>query len=98
MQADFVLFIYAELIDHRSWWPETLLYADRYSGPFEIFARSRSSKYFAKMMRLFNIDNKEPLAKLLEAFSSGKLQAPRWEFESFDPAALIDLDNIATKP
>jgi hypothetical protein len=97
MQADFVLYLCAELDNQRSWWPETLLYVGRHSGPFELFARSRSAKYFSRAQQLFNISNKDPLVALVAAFRAGNLKAPRWEFESFSPGALIDLDNIATK-
>ena len=48
MQADFVLFLRDNLdrLDDRMWWPETLLYIRRHTGPFEVFARSQSLGYF----------------------------------------------------
>ena len=62
MQADFVLFLRA-FRDHGycEWWPETLIYTDRLSGPFEVFARSQSANYFSRVKVLLGIDSKDAL-------------------------------------
>lgn len=60
MQADFVLFMRAELDtkDERNiWWPEILLYLGDFHSPFEIFARAISKKYFDKIKCLFVINS-----------------------------------------
>lgn len=101
MQADFILFI-RDYLDRPEeswhWWPETLLYVDRHSGPFEVFARARSSGYFENVKELFDIDSKEPLNNLIQTFEANRRQLPRWEFETFNPRVILGLDELATKP
>lgn len=100
MQADFVLFIRAELYGEGfdRWWPETLLYLGHFPGPFEIFARAESKRYFEKMKCLFDIKNSDDFKQLLEEYEQGKRKLPRWEFNSFNPALLLNIEKLATKP
>ena len=103
MQADLVLFIRDCLDSLRSenrqnWWPETLLYAHRHYGPFEIFARSQSKQYFEKVRLIFDVESKDHILPLAEAFKENKLRIPRWEFESFDPFGLMAFEKLATLP
>ena len=103
MQTDLVLFI-RDAFDsikrgmRQSWSPVTLVYAEDYSGPFEIFARAQSKEYFDRLKCLFDINQKEELAPLFEAFREDKLKVPRWEFSSFEPAVLLGLEKLATLP
>ena len=103
MQADLVLFI-RDCIDSlrlehgQSWFPETLLYAHRQHGPFEVFARGQSEQYFEKVRAIFDVKLKEDFLPLAKAFREGKLNIPRWEFESFDPFQLMAFDKLATLP
>ncbi len=96
MQADFILFMRAQ-INEGHWWPETLLYIGRFYGPFEIFARSVSSLYFEKVKCLLNINQPSDLTELLESYKNGKRALPTWEFNSFDPALLLGYEQLATK-
>lgn len=101
MQADFILFLRSHLDrpeDHQAWWPETLLYVKRYSGAFEVFARSRSMSYFNRAKFLLGIDTKDQLQPLLEAFSENRRILPRWDHHSFSPSHLLGFNEIATKP
>ncbi len=103
MQSDFILFIrdsfYALRNEtHQMWYPITLIYARRYHGPFEIFARSQSSGYFGSLKRIFDIGQKVDFVPLLEAFESGKLKVPTWQFSSFNPKTLIGFDKLASTP
>ncbi len=101
MQADFVLFIRAELNSKGlfdSWWPETLLYLGHFPGPFEIFARAESKRYFEKMKCLFDIQSPDDFKQLLEEYQQGKRKLPRWQFESFDPSLLLNIEKLATRP
>jgi len=101
MQADFVLFIRGELYSEGlfdKWWPETLLYLGRFSGPFEIFARAESKRYFEKMKCLFDVQSPDDFKPLLEEYKQGKRKLPRWEFNSFNPALLLNIEKLATKP
>jgi len=100
MQADFVLFMRACLNTLRyeapRWWPETLLYAD--GRAFEIFSRAQSKESFNKLKCLFDIESKEDFEPLLKAFKEGTVRVPTWEGDSFNPAALLGFEQLATKP
>ena len=101
MQADFILFIRSELKGEDrflGWWPETLLYLGDFHSPFEVFARARSKQYFDKIKCLFDIDTPDDLKQLLQEYKSQKRKLPKWEFDSFNPAFLLNIENLATKP
>ena len=101
MQVDLVLFLRSCLANpasHWSWWPETLLYAGRHSGAFEMFARSRSAGYFNRAKMLLGIDTKDDLRPILQAFATNPGLIPHWQGESFSPSVLIGFDEIATRP
>jgi len=101
MQADFILFIRDELYVEdlfSRWWPETLLYLGHFPGPFEIFARAESKRYFAKIKCLFDIQEPEDFKQLLEEYRNKKRKLPQWEFESFNPVLLLNIGKLATKP
>lgn len=101
MQADFVAFMRGEIAvknDHTSWWPETLLYLGGSHGPFEIFARSKSMKYFNLVKGLLNINSPADLRPLLDSYVDGKRQLPKWQFDSINPAKLLGYDQLATQP
>lgn len=101
MQADFVLFIRSELygedLFHR-WWPETLLYLGHFPGPFEIFARAESKRYFEKIKCLFSIQSPDDFKQLLEEYQQGKRKLPSWGIHSFNPALLLNSEKLATRP
>lgn len=101
MQADFILFM-RDNIDRPNvqwhWWPETLLYIGRHSGPFEVFARSRSTSYFERARILLGVESKAALALLLEAFGAERQRLPRWDFTTLSPSGLLGFNEIATKP
>lgn len=103
MQADLVLFVrdcpgVMRTGRRQHWWPETLLYARRQYGPFEIFARSRSRQYFEKMKQIFDIESKDDLVPMIEALKEQKLWTPTWEFHSVNLFELIGFGNLATLP
>lgn len=103
MQADFVSFMRAEIDSMRGdkyseWWPETLLYLGHYHSGFEIFARAKSRKYFDKIKCLFDINEPKDLSDLLAEYSEGKRKLPKWDFDSFNPSALLGFENLASTP
>lgn len=102
MQADFVLYLRHLLDDanhQRRWRPLTLIYAGRMGAqPFEIFARAESAKYFQKLEPVLGIKGKASLDNLMTEFRDGKREAPRWQFDSFDPLALANWAKLATIP
>jgi hypothetical protein len=99
MQADFVLYLRAEIenAEYGGWWPETLLFATHSYGAFELFARSRSLAYFQRVKILLGISVKEDLVALMEGYKTGGTRIPSWDFERFDPAVLMGLDELAIK-
>lgn len=103
MQADFVLYLRDALASLRSeqypsWWPATLLYAERHQGAFEIFARAQSLAYFDKIKGMLGIGAKAELEQLLTAFKVGKAKAPSFDYETLNVAALSGFDKLATRP
>ena len=100
MQADFVLFLRAELEaneDWSTWWPETLLYLGHFHSPFEIFSRATSKSYFNKIKCLLAINEPQDLEGLLSNYKEDKRRLPRWEFESFDPQTLLGFDQLSKR-
>lgn len=104
MQADFILFLRADIDNNTSgiipdrWWPETLLYADRKTGPFKIFAKAESSEYFNKIKAMLNLNKKEDLAQLVLSYNPEGLSVPRWDYISFNPGVLVGIDRLANRP
>jgi hypothetical protein len=103
MQADFTLYV-RDCLDsirgdgRQQWWPETLLYVRNGNRPFEIFARAQSRQYFDEVKCLFDIEDKTAFDPMFKAIREEKLRVPCWEFESFDPNALLGYERLATKP
>lgn len=101
MQTDFVAFMRAEVDavdDYNRWWPETLLYIGHFNSPFEIFARSVSKTYFNKVKVLLGIEIPKDLELLLKSYKDGTRKLPMWQFEGFNPTALLGYENLATLP
>ncbi len=106
MQADFLVFIRAALqeIDdqHPRWWPETLLYASRQRGPFEIFARAESREGFIRLQSILGLagipveEAKKRIDAYFELIREQKVRVPHWQWERFDPAELLNLSKLAT--
>ncbi|MGA9048358.1 MAG: SEFIR domain-containing protein [Dehalococcoidia bacterium] len=103
IQSDFILFI-RDCFDclktsvSQSWLPVTLVYAQRYYEPFEVFARSQSNEYFENIKILFDIQQKEDFKSLIDAFSKRELRMPEFDYSSSDPTILIGYDKISTRP
>lgn len=104
MEADFVLFLWCDLhpLGHKfgsvRWWPETLIYADRHHGPFEIFARAQSKRFFDRLKVALGIEDKTALLELVEKYKTGKLDLPRLDFGRLSPSPLMNIENLATFP
>jgi hypothetical protein len=102
MQADFVAFMRAE-VDNREgwqtdWYPETLIYAKNFTGPFEIFARSVSKDYFNKSKVLLSIEKPDDLEPLLQSYRNGSRRLPKWNFDNLKAASLLGYKNLASRP
>lgn len=79
------------------WWPETLLYIERYNSTFEVFARCASQSYLSRVLPVLGIETKEDLRPLLQAYESRERQVPRWQFDSFNPGYLIGYERLGTE-
>jgi hypothetical protein len=105
MQADFLLFLRGSVSalknNTQQWWPETLLYAGRHNGPFEIFARAQSAAYFERIKPMIGVSSREVLQEVLSKFSlSGNtiLHTPRWDMNYIEPSALSGANELASRP
>ena len=108
-QADFVAFQRSEMIHDResywNWFPNTLLFIG-HNGPFEIFAKSSSCKYFNKVKVLFGIDAKDQLKPLLDSYDRAEKHIPTWHNENqhswqqptFSPSYLLGYEKLCTRP
>lgn len=99
MQADLLVFLRSCIHGQsgfRRWWPETLIFAGNHHGQFEVFARSRSHRYFNQMKVILGVDSRDELVAAINALPPGDL--PRWQFESFAPATLVGLEALAAGP
>lgn len=105
MQADFLLFLRSSVLaiktNAHQWWPETLLYAARQSGPFEIFARAQSVAYFERIKAMIGVSNIDELREVVSQFSNAptaRIYIPRWEGNFADPNALSGAKQLASRP
>lgn len=102
MQADFILFIRDSINalkenSRQLWWPITCIYASEWMCPFEIFSRSESMEYFDQLKCIFNIDKKDDLIPLIEAFKENKLSTPHWDIYDVSPVILINYEKLASR-
>lgn len=100
MQADFICFMRAELTgadDYDRWWPETLLYAGRHYGAFEVFARAASKTYLAKVLPLLGVMEVKPIKDKLESYSADRRSLPRWDTNPVNPGVLLGIEQLGTK-
>lgn len=101
MQVDFILSLRNRLAakDFRFyWWPETLYYLGRQYTSFEVFARSRSKAYFERIKNLFGVQSKDELVLLCQDLVTNREAFPRVRFSNINPAILMGIEQIATKP
>jgi hypothetical protein len=102
MSADFVLFLRSAMTNdpYSSWHPETLMYSYDVHGPFEIFARAESAKYFNRILPMLHVQSRDNLRKLIESFSldgSKGRWLPRWQYRPLAIAKLSNLEKLATR-
>jgi len=100
MQADFICFMRAELTesdDYNGWWPETLLYAGRQYGAFEVFARASSKAYLAKVLPILGVSELKTIKDKITSYATDQRSLPRWDFTSVNPGAFLGIDQLGTK-
>lgn len=100
MQADFICFLRADLSHGNSydnWYPETLVYAVRHHGPFEVFARSVSKSYLDRVLPLLGVTNLAEVNAQLDKYATDRKNIPRWDFQSFSPSVLLGIEQLGTR-
>ena len=98
MQADFILYLRSSVLhrgEYSRWYPETMLYLNRFNPTLEIFVRASSKTYFNKIKCLIGIDKASDLAPIMVA---GKQRLPHWESHFTDTETLIGYKKLATAP
>lgn len=98
MQADFILYLRSSVLhrgEYSRWYPETMLYLNRFNPTLEIFVRASSKTYFNKIKCLIGIDKASDLAPIMVA---GKQRLPHWESHFTDIETLIGYKKLATAP
>lgn len=101
MQTDFLLFLRDNIVrsdQSFTWYPETLLYVGRHSGPFEIFARSRSQQYFESVKTLLNVDTKTHLGEIISELEGERGRLPRWRHQTLSPRMLVGFEHLCIMP
>ncbi|MDD9963105.1 MAG: TIR domain-containing protein [Gammaproteobacteria bacterium] len=101
MEVDFILFLRAELANFEEfnrWWPDTLVYLGFNYRTFEIFERSRSTRYFEKIRPFLANATKADLEKLLAGYERNDQRLPRWEMTQVNPGVLMGIQNLCTRP
>lgn len=100
MQADFVLYLRGSLTNdyYTRWWPETLVFATRSYGPLEIFARSRSTSYYAQVSKMLGGVSSDDLKAHIMKLQSDRNEVPHWQFERISPGVLAGIDKLASIP
>jgi hypothetical protein len=94
MQADTVLFLRCMMRD-ANWYPRSLIYAQSKMSPFEIFARSESSKFFKKWAPpILYVDNSASFKIKLSEISSN---IKGWFRFGLPLDHLTNVENIGTR-
>jgi hypothetical protein len=97
MQADFILYLRAVAVGSY-WWPETLLYFGRFNNAMEVFARSKSSKFFARVSQMISVQDKADLSRMIEKMEADRRSIPHWNHHFLSVREMTNLDKIATQP
>jgi hypothetical protein len=103
MQADFTLHVRDCLNSLREGrnqeWGTPTLRSVRSSQSFEIYARAESKQYFEVMKQVLDINAKQDLRPLFDAYNSGRLHIPRWGLGfTLNPERLLGYAEMATRP
>jgi hypothetical protein len=105
MQADLVLLLRAAADakrqrPHAGWFPDTLVYAERWSGAMPLFARAQSREYFDRLAVVFGISTPDEFEALVVGPNQEKLIPLSWDgWPSFvDVPALLNFGQLGKRP
>jgi hypothetical protein len=96
MQADLIATLYCHLQKDHWWRPHTLLQASRWPRVTEIFARSKSKRYFENVKVLLGIAGRADLERLVS--DGGRDWYPRWDHQTIDMEKFMAIKDLATAP
>jgi hypothetical protein len=102
MQADLVLFIRDAADSVKAnrgnrWDPVSLIWSER-SGPFEIFARSVSTKYFQRIVGMLGVADRDEFLSLLSHFGKGDgLYLPHWNYSRLSLDDIVQPAKLGTR-
>ncbi|WP_460231416.1 toll/interleukin-1 receptor domain-containing protein [Agrobacterium radiobacter] len=96
MLADFLLYFRSASID-RGWFPETLIYLERFGGAFELFARAQSKSYFDRVKVILGVKDVVQLKAEVEAVQSDFAQMG-WGYSSVSAKTLLGISQLASSP
>jgi hypothetical protein len=99
-EADFVMYLGGVIRfgGDRIWWPETLVFIHGLSGPFEMFARCKSAKYFDRVKQLIGVKDKNHLEQVVLAAEAKQLSVPRYDYSELNLRVITGFDQIGTRP
>ena len=96
MQADFILYLRARVMQHGYWWPYTLIHAHGQHGPFEIFARASSTAYFEQFKGLLGVRTVAELKAAIDAINVAPGQGLSWQRIHLSISQLMNYQHIGT--
>ena len=104
-QVDFLLFLIdaqktlTKLHPDQKWFPDTIIYKDlHFDQEFEIFNRAKSKTYFDSMKSIFDIETKDELTPLFEAFVNNSLRSFQYDITQIKPSFLVNYQELCTRP
>ncbi len=98
MQADLFLFLHSRIASdgYSLWRPITLVFADHYNGPFELFARAQSKKKCDILLKMLECDSLEKFKALFtEGDTVMKYSPTGWRGE-FDIRIICAVDTLGS--
>ena len=98
MQADLFLFLHSRIASdgYHLWRPVTLVFADHYNGPFELFARAQSKKRCDALLKMLGCDSLEKFKGLfIEGDPVMKHSPTGWHGE-FDIRIICAVDTLGS--
>lgn len=101
IQADFVMYLRDQIHrrdDYLVWNPITMLYAQDQVGPFEVFARARSTAYFNRLGPAIGISSLNDLQELITRLENPGFRRMQWQHVSLNPLAFMGHRELCSRP
>ena len=70
--------------------------AKAWDGAFEMFLRSESTTYFDKVKPILAVNDKTGFDPLIKGIQDKTVYVPKWGFDSMNPLALMNYENLCT--